>query len=309
MSTNDSGKSKNGTILGGLGVIGYVLFKFKAAIFALLKFGWLAKSFLSMFISVGFYAMFFGWPYAVAIVLLLFIHEGGHWIWMKAMGLNPQAPMFIPFVGAFTAMTNLPPDAASRAWVAFAGPLIGGVFSAALYWTGGQTGNGWMMAAGSVGFLLNLIQLIPAKPLDGGFVVHAISKWLLLPGSLLLFAVAWKFHSVLLLIIGGISMLAVVKQLFGKGDTAESSGEVPATIPQRVVISIAYLALTGMLGYLYVLSQTTVIDVMRKDQKHATMRVPKEMQPEAASEDENSRQQMPENTPQLDQDAANEQSR
>jgi hypothetical protein len=48
---------------------------------------------------------------------------------------------------------------------------------------------------------------------------------------------------------------------------------------------------------------------MRKDQKHATMRVPKEMQPEAASEDENSRQQMPENTPQLDQDAANEQSR
>jgi hypothetical protein len=261
----DKEKKKEGTILGGLGVIGILLFKFKAAIFAVLKFGWIAKSFLSIILAIGFYTMFFGWPYAVAIVLLILIHEGGHFIWMLALGLKPKAPMFIPGVGAFTAMTNLPGDATTRAWVAFAGPLIGGVVSAAMYWGGGQLGNGWLMAAGSFGFMLNLLQLIPAKPLDGGFVVQAISRWLLLPGSLLLCFVALMFHSILFGLIGVVSLYSIVKSLFGKGDRSAEPEVIPATLWQRTVITVAYLSLTGMLGYLFMLSQTTVMDVVRKD--------------------------------------------
>jgi hypothetical protein len=260
---NNEGKKKEGTLLGGLGVIGILLFKFKAALFAIFKFGWLAKSFLSIILTIGIYSMFFGWPYAVAVVLLILIHEGGHFIWMQALGLGPKAPIFIPGVGAFTAMNNLPPDAVTRAWVAFAGPLVGGVCSAAMYWGGGQLNNGWLMAAGSFGFMLNLLQLIPAKPLDGGFVVLAISRWLLLPGSILLCAVALMFHSILFGIIGVFSLFKAVKQLFGR-DTVEDN-VVPATIPQRFVIGVAYLALAGMLGYLFTLSQTTVMDVVKRD--------------------------------------------
>jgi Zn-dependent protease len=160
-------------------------------------------------------------------------------------------------------MTNLPPDAVTRAWVAFAGPLIGGVCSAAMYWGGGQLNNGWLMAAGSFGFMLNLLQLIPAKPLDGGFVVLAISRWLILPGSILLCAVALMFHSILFGIIGIFSLFKAIKQLFGKETIDENV--IAATTPQRLTIGIAYLALAGMLGYLYTLSQTTVMDVVRRD--------------------------------------------
>jgi hypothetical protein len=260
--TQQADKPKSGTILGGLGVLGVLALKFKVAILAVLKFGWLSKSFLTMFISIGFYAMFFGWPYAVAIVLLLFLHEGGHWIWMKALNLDPKAPIFVPGIGAFVAMNKLPPDHATRAWVAFAGPLVGGVCAAAMYWGGCQTANNWLMAAGSTGFWLNLLQLVPAKPLDGGFVVQAISKWLLLPGAIMLLGLAWMLHSALLLIIGVIAGFAVVKQLFTRRGALPGEVEpIPATAVQKFVIGFAYISLAGMLAYLYYLSLTTVPDV------------------------------------------------
>jgi Zn-dependent protease len=256
-------KSKAGTIFGGLGVLGVLAMKFKFALLALFKFGWLGKSFLSMALSIGIYAMFFGWPYAVAIVLLLFIHEGGHWIWMKVHGLNPQAPIFVPGMGAYVAMTKLPPDAMTRAWVAFAGPLVGGLAAAGMYYGGAQTGNGWLLAAGSTGFFLNLLQLIPAKPLDGGFVVQAISKWLLLPGALILVGAAMVLHSVLLLIIAGIACFSVFKMVTSHGVQNPADEQlIPATPVQKALIGVAYIALVGMLAYLYVLSQTTVAVAM-----------------------------------------------
>jgi Zn-dependent protease len=271
---NQETKKKGGTILGGLGLVGYLLLKFKVAILAVLKFGWLAKGFLSIFITVGIYAVIFGWQWAVAVVLALLVHEGGHWIWMKALGLKPRAPMFIPFIGAFTAMTELPPDETTQAWVAIAGPLVGGVFSAAMYYLGGQMNSGWLMAAGSFGFLLNLTQLIPAKPLDGGFIAQTISPWLLLPGSVLLCGIALTFHWIFFGIIGVFSLVRVVKQLFGRNPVP--TGLIKASLPQKFAVGFAYLALTGMLGYLWVLSQTTVMDVVRRD--HHASQLPAQLQ-------------------------------
>jgi Zn-dependent protease len=267
-------KKKGGTILGGLGVVGYALFKFKAAIFGILKFGWLLKGFLSIFVTIAIYSMIFGLPFALVVVVVLFVHELGHWIWMKAAGLNPQMPVLVPFIGAYTAMTEMPPDEVTRAWVAFSGPLIGGIFAAAVYYLGGQTGSSWLMAAGSFGFLLNLIQLIPAKPLDGGFVVNAISRWLLLPGSILLCALALMFHWILFGIIGVISLFSVVKQLFG--GQQEPPSTVPASLLQKFLVGVAYLSLTGMLGYLFFLSQTTVMDIVRKDNR--SLQLPAQLQ-------------------------------
>ncbi|MGH9552226.1 MAG: site-2 protease family protein, partial [Terriglobales bacterium] len=170
-------KSNKGTIFGGIGVLGVLALKFKglglAALKAasLFKLSWLLPSAISMILSIGVFTAMYGWSYGVAVVLLIFIHEMGHWIWMKASGFEPKAPMFIPGIGAYVAMTKLPPNETERAWVAFAGPLIGGIGSAVLYWAGMHTGNEWMMAAGNTGFFLNLLQLLPARPLDGGFVV------------------------------------------------------------------------------------------------------------------------------------------
>ena len=213
MSINDNDKNKK-TLLGSLGILGVLAVKFKFYIFAawkalaLLKISWL----LSPLISIGFYAMLWGWPFAFAIMLLLIIHEMGHWVWMKALGLEPKPIVFLPGIGAYVAMTKLPPDEATHAWVALAGPLVGGVGSVILYWFGVNSGNNWLIAAGSTGFFLNLLQLVPAKPLDGGFVIQAVSKWFLIPGTVLLIVLAVCFQSILLLIIAGISIFSLVNQ-------------------------------------------------------------------------------------------------
>lgn len=208
-------KSNKKTIVGALGILGIILLKGKAYLFAawkalaLFKIGWL----ISPIITIGVYTMLFGLPYAIAVFVLLLTHEMGHWIWMKALGLEPKAPVFIPGIGAYVAMTKLPPDEATHAWVALAGPLIGGLTSAALFWFGVIYNNAWLMAAGSTGFFLNLFQLVPAKPFDGGFIIQAIYKWLLIPGTAALFVLTFYFHSVLLLIISIISFVSLIKQL------------------------------------------------------------------------------------------------
>lgn len=229
----DGNDNKKKTWLGSLGILGVLAVKFKAYIFvawkalAFLKVSWL----LSPLISIGFYAMLWGWPFAFAIMLLLVIHEMGHWVWMKALGLEPKPIVFLPGVGAYVAMTKLPPDEATHAWVALAGPLVGGVGSVILYWFGVNSGNDWLIAAGSTGFFLNLLQLVPAKPLDGGFVIQAVSKWLLIPGTVLLAVLAIRFQSLLLIIIAGISVLSLVHQF-----RQSKQPQVPLVAQRTVVL-------------------------------------------------------------------------
>lgn len=71
---------------------------------ALLASGKLGKVLLtggSMIVSILAYAWVFGWPFAVGFVVLLFLHEMGHYIAARQRGLDVGAPTFIPFVGAY----------------------------------------------------------------------------------------------------------------------------------------------------------------------------------------------------------------
>ncbi len=230
---NPAGKKKdktgNKTILGSLGVLGVLALKFKFYLMAALKMlsfikvGWI----LSPILTIGFYAVLFGLPYAAAIFVILVIHEMGHWVWMKALGLEPKMPVFLPFI-AYVAMTKLPPDEATRAWVAIAGPLVGGVGSVLLFWFGVQNNNSWMMAAGNTGFFLNLFQLVPAMPFDGGFIIKAISKWLLIPGVAILIGLTVLFKSPLLFFIAIISIVS----LFGEFTRQRAQGQqYNSTVP------------------------------------------------------------------------------
>ncbi len=270
MASDDGKKSKAG-LFGVLGVLGIALIKFKVYIFAalkglsFLKFGLFFKSFASIFLSLGLYWALYGLPFALVIILLLFIHETGHYVWMKACGLNPQPMVFVPFLGAYV-QSQRAKDQATNSWVALAGPLVGGVFSAGFYLFGLKSGNGFLVAAGSVGFFLNLLQLIPAKPFDGGHVISAVSKWFLIPGSLLAFALSYYFQSILLLVIAAISCFSLFKEFTRKPED-DSTGftqdsETPATLAQKALISVAYIGLTSMLGYLYWLSNTDSISMM-----------------------------------------------
>lgn len=207
------------------------------AIAAVVKFKtvlWLAGSLVTMVLSVWVFAQRDGLPYAVGLVFLILIHEGGHWIWMKVLGLNPKAPMFIPGLGAFVAMTNLPTTEASRAWVALAGPLIGGLGCAMLYTAGVHTNNSWLTTSSNTGFMLNVFQLVPAKPLDGGFVVDVVSRWLLIPGTILMFFLAVTTGEPLLYILSIFSLCSWWKP---KPKPATNSTNQPQT--QKEVTSPA----------------------------------------------------------------------
>ena len=256
------GKQKYGTMAGVFVVVAVFLMKFKVAIFAafkavpLLKLGWLLKGSGSMILSLGLYAATFGWRYAVTLVGLIYVHEMGHYIWMKAKGLNPQAPVFVPFLGAYVAMNNLPKDMATHAWVAYAGPLVGGLGAFALYQIGIYGGNQYLVAAANTGFFLNLLQLVPVRPFDGGFIAGAISKWISVPGIIILIVVALSTHSVLLIIISAFALLKMISQ-WRSGAILEQ-GLKPASAVERCLIGIFYFALAAALGCAYFVSEDSL---------------------------------------------------
>jgi Zn-dependent protease len=239
------------------------------AIAAIVKFKsvlWLGGSLITMALSVFVFAQRDGFSYAIGLVLLILIHEGGHWIWMKALGLNPKAPMFIPGLGAFVAMTNLPTSEASRAWVALAGPLIGGLGCAIMYAIGIHTHNSWLATSSNTGFMLNLMQLIPAKPLDGGFVVDVVSRWLLIPGTILMFVLAFSTGSPILYILAIFSLCSCWKSKKPNENPApvadptdsQPTQPTPATGWDRFFIGFAYLCLIGVLATEFIISAIEV---------------------------------------------------
>jgi len=160
----------------------------------------------SALVSVGAYALIYTWKFAVGLVLLLFVHEMGHVLQLRREGIKASAPMFIPFLGAVVAMKEMPKDAAAEARVGLAGPVIGSLGALvplALY---GLTGNELFQVLAYIGFLLNLFNLLPVLPLDGGRAMAALSPVMWLVGYALLIAVAIVFPNpimILVLLVGG----------------------------------------------------------------------------------------------------------
>lgn len=139
-----------------------------------LKFGAATFKFFGIFIAVGGYALIWGWRFAVGFVLLILVHELGHFVEAKRQGLNPSLPVFIPFLGAYVVMKNAPFDPWRNLLVSAAGPFAGGLASLAVWGAGEALDSRLLVALAYVGFLLNLFNLIPFRPLDGGFIWHSV---------------------------------------------------------------------------------------------------------------------------------------
>src|ERR1700733_3332962 len=188
---------------GPLAVIGALLAKFKLALLPILKFlPVILKTGGTMFISIWLYAMNWGWWFALGFVLLIFVHECGHLIAAKRLGLKVGAPVFIPFMGAIIALKEAPRNAWIESQVGIGGPLLGTVgagICALIYFA---TGNLMFRSLAYTGFFLNLFNLMPVGPLDGGRIVTALSPWLWLLGfAILVFLTVTHFNFILLLIL------------------------------------------------------------------------------------------------------------
>jgi Zn-dependent protease len=221
--------------------------RFLLLLFTALKFGKLLPAVLTMAISVGVYAMMFGWWYAVGFVALIFIHEMGHYIAARRRGLNVGLPTFIPFVGAWVELKDLPHDAETEAYVGIAGPLLGTVAALGCFYLGRNTGSAMLLALAYAGFFLNLFNLIPLAPFDGGRVTAAISPRLWLIGAPLLVALFFYSPSPLLILMAVLALPNVMKAWRGLKQPEEQA-YYAVSIETRVSYAAVYLGLAAFLA-------------------------------------------------------------
>lgn len=233
--------------LAPLAVVGALLGKFKAALIPILKFlPVLLKTGGSMFLMIGVYAMQGGWPFAVGFVLLLFVHECGHLVAAKRVGLAVGAPVFIPFMGAFIALKEAPKNAWIEAQVGIGGPLLGSL--GALCCHGVYLSTGKLLFAGLAytGYFLNLFNLAPIGFLDGGRIVTVLSPWLWLAGAVIMgFFLYLHFNLIVLLIL--LMSLPRLASLFRRR-TPEEERYFEATPGQRWTMGVLYFGLAAALA-------------------------------------------------------------
>jgi len=158
-------------------------------------------------VSVAAYSLFWGWQFAAGFVLLLFVHEMGHVIQLRREGIRASAPMFVPFLGAVITSRSLGEDALAEARVGLAGPVLGSLGAAAVAGIAVLTGSQLLLALAYVGFFLNLFNLLPVLPLDGGRAMAAMAPWMWFVGFAALIPLAILLHGgfilLLILIFGG----------------------------------------------------------------------------------------------------------
>lgn len=156
----------------------------------------------SMLVSILAYGLVWGWAFAVGFVALLFVHESGHVLEMRRQGIAASAPMFVPFMGAVISMRGRAASAYEEARIGLAGPAFGVAASAVVAFVASYQDSDFLRALAFVGFFLNLINLFPALPLDGGRAVGALHPAVWLLGLVGLVGVElWRPSPLLLLII------------------------------------------------------------------------------------------------------------
>jgi Zn-dependent protease len=163
--------------LGPLTALGVLLAKFKGLLLLLPKLKLLTTG-GSMLVSVAAYAFIWGWRFAIGFVALLFVHEMGHVIQMRREGIKPSGMLFIPFMGAVVGARSLGGNALAEARIGLAGPILGTLGAFAVVPFALSADSDLLRALAFTGFFLNLFNLIPLLPFDGGRAMAAMSPWL-----------------------------------------------------------------------------------------------------------------------------------
>ena len=156
----------------GAGAIGLMFWKFKALFFGLAK----GTTLLSMLLSFGVYWTAWGWPFALGLVLSIYVHEMGHVIALRRYGFKATAPMFIPGLGALIRLQQQVVNPREDADIGLAGPIygLGAALVALGLWL--ATKAEIFAAIAGVGAWINLFNLLPIASLDGGRGFHAMSR-------------------------------------------------------------------------------------------------------------------------------------
>ncbi|MFN2463330.1 MAG: site-2 protease family protein [Candidatus Dormibacteria bacterium] len=243
--------------IGGLAGGGYVVFKLlSAGKFALLA---VAKAplLLSLFANIVVYTLVFGAQnpllgvaFATGFVGLIFVHEMGHLVAARMEGINASVPFFIPFMGAAIFLKDHPRNARSEAIIGIGGPILGTVATLVMLSLAGtfnpSTTLGLLfIRLAYYGFFINLFNMIPLTPLDGGRILGAVSKWFNVVGlGLIVFGIVEGFlTSPILWLIIALGAYGTYKRF----RHPEHTGYYEISAGTRMVIGFSYLLLLAIL--------------------------------------------------------------
>jgi Zn-dependent protease len=222
-----------------------------AAVVAFLKYGGLLifkipalATLFTALVSFGAYAWIRGPWFALALVSMIFVHEMGHVLEIRRQGMRATAPIFIPFLGAAIFQRQHPTTALKQAQIGIAGPIAGTIGATAAYFLYLSTGWDVLLMAATLGFFLNLFNLIPVWQLDGSWVLAPVSKWVYVGGYALVVLAFLYLHSIFLLIVA----LFGISSLLQRFRAAESPYYTSVPVAARWALGAAWLALVVYLG-------------------------------------------------------------
>ena len=242
---------RQGPIRRRLSAIGAAIVAFLAKFKTILLLAPKLKLFAStgtIMVSLAAYALLWGWPFAAGFIALLFVHEMGHVIALRREGLKASAPMFIPFLGAVIAARSLGENALAEARVGLAGPILGSIGSVACLLVWHATGNSLWERLAFTGFFLNLFNLLPVVPLDGGRAMAAMAPWMWFVGFAALIPLAFIFPNpiiVLILVFAGFETYKRWQQRRAGGIAQQTYYRVRPL--DRALVAAVYLSLVALL--------------------------------------------------------------
>jgi Zn-dependent protease len=203
------------------------------------------------------------WKVWAGFVVLMLIHELGHVFALRWYRLRASPPIFIPFMGALINLRQNPPNAKVEAVVGIGGPIAGTIGALVCYWLAWRTN--WslvtppeLFAMAYLGILLNLFNMLPVPPLDGGRITAAISPWIWM------FGVAGVIGLIVRDVVRGhpVNMILVLVILFAAPRviaTLKAGRRGPyyniSPFSSRV-IAVAYLCLGMVLVFMYAIMTT-----------------------------------------------------
>jgi len=154
----------------------------------------------------------------------------GHVLAAKRKGIPVSAPAFIPFLGALITMKKQPLNAQDEAYLAFGGPLLGTIGALGALGLGVMLESPALLSVAQVGFFLNLINLIPVHPLDGGRIVTAISRWLWVVGLIGGLIVILYLKAIIFLLFWGLFAWELYKKYVRKDKPKDMDSETTMVI-------------------------------------------------------------------------------
>jgi Zn-dependent protease len=238
---------------GGIAALGLLLAKFfakiKVVLLLLPKLKILTTS-GSMLVSVAAYSLIWGWKFAVGFVALIFVHEMGHVVALRREGIRASAPVFIPFFGAAVWAKTLGGNALAEARVGLAGPVLGSIGAAACIPIANATGNDFWRALAFTGFFLNLFNLLPVVPLDGGRAMAAMSPWMWAVGLFGVLALAFARPNPIIILIALLALMETWRRWRGLKSGDESVRAYYRVAPaHRALVAAVYLGLIALLVF------------------------------------------------------------